>query len=276
MPPQTPHPLDYIHSFSKTEQQRLVRQGVFLEPYVFPSIDYSACRQVLEVGCGVGAQIAVLLRRWPTLIVTGVDRAEVQLNHAREFLKSAIAAGRVQLSRGEGTRLPFPDHRFDGAFVCWVLEHAGDPVGILKEIKRVLRPGGVLYATEVFNAGMYTSPACPATEEYWRAFNCYQRDLGGDPDVGAKLANLSLRAGFSDITHRYLTPQLDRRMSDIDQRREFMTLWTSLLMSAAPALQAERRIPDGLSEQPASELQTLADNPDAVFVYMAAQLRALA
>ena len=63
-------------------------------------------------------------------------------------------------------------------------------------------------------------------------------------------------------------------MSDIDQRREFMTLWTSLLMSAAPALQAERRIPEGLSEQTASELQTLADNPDAVFVYMAAQLRA--
>ena len=88
----------------------------------------------------------------------------------------------------------------------------------------MLRPGGVLYATEVFNAGMYTSPACPATEEYWRAFNCYQRDLGGDPDVGAKLANLSLRAGFSDITHRYLTPQLDRRMGDIDQRREFMTM----------------------------------------------------
>ena len=252
-----------------------MRQGVFLEPYVFPAIDFSARRQVLEVGCGVGAQIAVLLRRWPELVVTGVDRADVQLSHAREWLSPAIAAGRVRLTRGEGTRLPFPDRSFDGAFVCWVLEHASDPVAILKEIKRVLKPGGVMYVTEVFNAGLYASPARPATEQYWRAFNRYQRDLGGDPDVGAKLADLALRAGFSGITHRYLTPQLDRRMSDINQRREFMAMWTSLLMSAAAALQAEGRIPAGLSEQMASELQALADKPDAVFVYMAAQLRAL-
>ncbi len=252
-----------------------MRQGVFLEPYVFPSIDYSGCRNVLEVGCGVGAQIAVLLRRWPELTVIGVDRVGAQLRQAREFLSPEIAARRVRLTSGEGTRLPFLDRSFDGAFVCWVLEHAGDPVGILKEIKRVLIPGGVLYATEVFNAGMHISPACPATEQYWRAFNRYQRDLGGDPDVGADLANLALRAGFSDITLRYLTPQLDRRMSDVNQRRDFMTMWTRLLMSAAAALQALGRIPAGLSEQMARELHALADNPDAVFVYMAAQLRAL-
>jgi len=275
MSPQPDHTPGYIHSFSQTEQQRLVRQGVFLEPYVFPSIDYSGCRNVLEVGCGVGAQVAVLLRRWPELTVTGVDRVGVQLQQAREFLAPEITAGRVRLTRGEGTRLPFPDRSFDGAFVCWVLEHADDPAGILKEIKRVLTPGGVLYVTEVFNSGMYTSPACPATEEYWRAFNRYQRDLGGDPDVGAKLGDLALRAGFANTTQRYLTPQLDRRMSDVNQRREFMTMWTRLLMSAAGALQAEGRIPAGLSERMARELQALADNADAVFVYMAAQVRAL-
>lgn len=274
MPPQTTHTPGYIHSFTKAEQERLVRQGVFLEPYVFPFIDYSGCRQILEVGCGVGAQIAVLLRRWPDLVVTGVDRAAVQLGQAREFLKSIVAAGRVRLFRGDGTRLPFPDGSFDGAFVCWVLEHAGDPVGILKEIRRVLAPGGVLYATEVFNAGMYTWPACPATEQYWREFNRYQRDLGGDPDVGAKLANLALRAGFTDVTPHYLTPQLDKRMSDIGERRHFMVMWTSLLMSAASALQAEGRIPAGLAEEMARELQALADNPAAVFVYMAVQVRA--
>jgi ubiquinone/menaquinone biosynthesis C-methylase UbiE len=181
----------------------------------------------------------------------------------------------VQILRGDGTRLPFPDGGFDGAFVCWVLEHASDPVGMLKEIRRVLAPGGVLYVTEVFNAGMYTSPACPATEQYWREFNRYQRDLGGDPDVGAKLANLALCAGFSNITLHYLTPQLDKRMSDIGERRHFMTMWASLLMSAAPALQAEERIPAGLAEEMARELRALADDPDAVFLYMARQVRAV-
>ncbi len=140
----------------------------------------------------------------------------------------------------------------------------------------MLAPGGVLYVTEVFNAGMYTWPACPATEQYWRAFNRYQCDLGGDPDVGAKLANLALRAGFSEITLRYLTPQLDRRMSDSRERRHFMAMWTSLLMSAAPALQAEARIPAGLAEEMARELSALADDPDAVFLYMARQARAVA
>ena len=82
MPPQTPHPLGYIHSFSKTEQQRLVRQACF-EPYVFPSIDYSAASRS-SGRVRVGHQIAVLLRRWPTLIVTGVDRAESR-SITREF-----------------------------------------------------------------------------------------------------------------------------------------------------------------------------------------------
>jgi hypothetical protein len=63
-------------------------------------------------------------------------------------------------------------------------------------------------------------------------------------------------------------------MSDLGQRREFMAMWTRLLMSAAPALQAEGRIPAGLADETARELQALADDPDAVFVYMAVQVRA--
>ncbi len=73
----------YIHSYTAQEQARLVAQARFLEPYTHPFVDIADCREVLEIGCGVGAQIGVVLRRHALVRVTGVDIARSQLDAAR-------------------------------------------------------------------------------------------------------------------------------------------------------------------------------------------------
>lgn len=263
----------YIHSFTPEEQARLIRQGRFLAPWVQPGVDFSACRTVLEAGCGVGAQLHVLLDRFPDAHFTGIDLSPVQLDQARRLLAEPIAANRVDLIEASAYSLPFADANFEGACTFWVLEHLGDPLSLLREVRRVLKPGGVLYCTEVFNAGLYTWPATPALDAYWRAFNELQRELGGDPDVGVRLGALFERAGFERVEFRDVSPQMDGRLKGLDARRDFIDFWQTLLLSGAAKLQEHGRVTPAGIEALKTDFAALAENPDAIFRYAAFQSR---
>ncbi|MEW5786887.1 MAG: methyltransferase domain-containing protein [Pseudomonadota bacterium] len=261
----------YIHSFAPDEQARLVRQGRFLAPWVQPGVDFAGCGEVLEVGCGVGAQLAVLLERFPHTRFTGIDLSPVQLAQARALLAEPLAAGRVELEEGSAYRLPFADGQFDGACIFWVLEHLPDPAGVLKEVLRVLKPGGVLYCTEVFNAGLYAYPPQPALTAWWRMFNELQRDLGGDPDVGVRLGALLDEAGFTHIGFREVSPQVDARLRDPARRREELDFWLTLLRSGATTLQAHGRVGEGDLAALENAFANLTRNPHSIFRYAAFQ-----
>lgn len=261
----------YIHSFEPDEQARLIRQGGFLEPYIQPHVDFTGRASVLEVGCGVGAQLQVLLRRFSEVRYTGVDIVAAQLQRARQLLAAPIAAGRVELVEGSAYRLPFPDASFDGACIFWVLEHLNDHLGVLREIHRVLKPGGVLYGTEVFNSGLYARPRQAALETWWRAFNSLQEELGGDPDVGVRLAALFEDAGFTRVTLHDTSAQMDGRLKGLAARREFLDFWQSLLLSGAAKLIQHGRVSERDIAALKAAFATLAESPEAIFRYAAMQ-----
>lgn len=264
----------YIHTFSAEEQARLVAQAAFLEPYIFPTIDFAGCARVLEVGCGVGAELQILRRRFPQLHLTGLDFSESQLAKARELLRAELAAGAVELRQGSAYELPFPDASFDGVCLIWVLEHLNDPLRALRETWRVLRPGGKLSVTEVYNAGLRVEPPCPALAEYWVAFNTLQRQLGGAPDVGAEIATLATRAGFSDIQFHKLPVRMDAQMSDPARRGEFIGYWRTLWLSGAAQLLGRGLVSPALVEAMQAEFTALAENPAATYDYSARQVQA--
>lgn len=153
---------DYIHTFTTVEQDRLIRQAELLEPHLHRHVDFSGCSRVLEIGCGVGAQLRLLARQNPHLHLTGVDISEVQIQRARQVLAGEISDGRVELHVSPGHSLVFRDGSFEGIFICFVLEHAPDPTAVIREAKRVLCGGGILYCTEVFNDALHVYPHSPA------------------------------------------------------------------------------------------------------------------
>ena len=269
-----PRPVGYMHGFSTKEQDRLYSQATFLEPWVYENIDLRRVTNLLEVGCGVGAQTAVLLRRYPHLQITGVDASKPQIGQARRFLAREIKQKRVVLKNADASKMSFADGTFDGAFICWLLEHVPDPVAILRETLRTLKSGSVVYATEVHNASLFMEPYSPATVKYWMEFNDHQWTMRGDPFVGAKLGNLFLKAGFQNIETRLIQFHFDSRMPK--QRAEFIRYWTELLLSGAPTLLRSKRVTKELVAQMNKELALVAQSPESVFFYTAVQARACA
>ena len=100
--------------------------------------------RVLDLGCGEGRHV---LGAWygHELLAVGVDYSREALKTSRRKASELPAGrGRLGLLQGDGTQLPFADQSFDRVICSEVLEHIPDYRGVLAEIARVLRPGGLL------------------------------------------------------------------------------------------------------------------------------------
>jgi len=114
--------------------ERLAERRAFLLGAVRPG------DRVLDLGVGDGTFAAALLDAGA--VVTGVDVAEEALRRAR-----ARAPGADLRRVAEGEPLPFAEDAFDVVWAGEVLEHVADVVGLLAEVRRVLRWGGTLLVT---------------------------------------------------------------------------------------------------------------------------------
>jgi len=267
--------LPYLHGFTTEEQQRLLKQAEFLEHIVYLNIDLTDVKDLLEVGCGVGAQSSILLRRFPKLNLTGIDFSADQLGAAKSQLASlAYAEDRYKLKRMDAQNMDFKAKMFDGAFLCWILEHVPEPTRILNEVRRVLRPGGIVYVTEVVNSSFFLDPYSPNVWKYWMALNDYQYDGAGDPFVGAKLGNMLTAVGFQMVETNVVTMHLDNRHPE--KRRQMIAYWTNLMVSAADQLikagYVDKATVDGMKK----EMRSAEKDPNAVFMYSFMQAKATA
>ncbi len=267
--------LPYLHGYSPLEQDRLRRQAEFAEHTVYKNVDLTEVRNLLEVGCGVGAQTSILLRRFPQIKITGIDLNEEQLAAAQATLEQQpLAKGRYTIQKMDAQNMDFNAHSFDGAFLCWILEHVPDPLQILNEVRRVLRPGGVVYITEVVNSSFFLDPYSPNLWKYWMAFNDYQFDGAGDPFVGAKLGNFLSAVGFQKIKTEVITWHLDNRQPE--KRRKIIEYWAELLLSAADQLVKAGYVTQEVVDAGMLELKKAQKNPNAVFLYSFMQAQAIA
>lgn len=263
----------YLHGFSPVEQERLRKQARFAEHTIYQNVNFSATKKLLEVGCGVGAQTEILLRRFPDLYVTGIDLNDKQLSAAKESLeKLSYAQSRYELKQMNAQSMSFTTENFDGAFLCFVLEHVPDPRRVLSEVRRVLSPGGTIYVTEVLNSSFFLDPYSPNTLKYWMAFNDYQYDQKGDPFMGAKLGNLLMQIGFRNIETEVKTWFLDNRHPQ--KRKEMIEFWTELLLSASDQLMAANYVDQATVDGMKKEMSVVESDPNAVFFFSFIQAKA--
>ena len=153
----------------------------------FSHLDLQGNEQVLDCGCGGGANIAVFLRMVDEGHVTGLDYSPVSVEKAREVNHAAITAGRCEIVQGNVLELPFDDGRFDVVTAFETVYFWPEIARCFTEIYRVLKAGGVFMITNE------TSGKTGAHEKWTKIVD------GMSVYTGEELEALLTDAGFARV-----------------------------------------------------------------------------
>ena len=216
---------------------------------------------VLDVGCGPGNITADLARRVPDGRVLGIDASPEVIERARG---TADLPANVTFAVDDVYHLGLEDESFDVVYVHQVLQHLHDPVSALGEIRRVLRPGGVLAARDADFGGMFWHPRVEALEDWMTVYHHVTAANGAQADGGRHLPAWVHAAGFEEITVTSST----WTYATADEREWWGGLWAERVVASEFARQARE---GGVASE--HELSAMADgfrdwaaSPDGLFV----------
>ena len=188
---------DYTMGFSQDMLESLRRHTAeasarYLLPYLRPGL------RVLDFGCGPGTISVGLAKAVDPGELHGVDMEEPQIGLAR-----AVAASQGRDNAifhvGDVTNLPFADGFFDVAHGHNVLMHIPDTQAVLAEVKRVLKPGGLVACREMICESSFTHPHFGVIRNAWDMFEDLLAADDGHPQMGKELKTHLVEAGFAHL-----------------------------------------------------------------------------
>jgi ubiquinone/menaquinone biosynthesis C-methylase UbiE len=101
--------------------------------------------EAVDLGCGAGQLVMEMAQNAPGLQVTGIDLSEEMLANGRVSAQRLGLGGKVDFRLGNAEEIPFPDQSLDLVVSTASLHHWSEPIRVLNEINRVLKPGGAYY-----------------------------------------------------------------------------------------------------------------------------------
>jgi len=153
--------------------------------------------RLLDVGCGPGTITAGLADAVAPGPVTALDSSDEAIAQARLTL---AARGDIAYVVADAHRLDFPDATFDVVHAHQVLQHVADPVGALREMRRVCRPDGYVAVRDSDYAAFTWYPEIPELTDWLGLYQRLARANGGEPDAGRRLLSWARAAGYRDVT----------------------------------------------------------------------------
>ena len=207
--------MGYSDDFQKLLRRRNAEtNAAHLLPYLRPGL------RVLDFGCGPGTISMGLAKAVEPGDLHGVDMEESQISIA---LAAARAGGHrnAAFQTADVTDLPFEDDFFDVAHCHAVLTHAPDTQAVLAEVRRVLKPGGIISSREMFVDSSFVEPKI---RDGWEVFAKLIAANGGHPQMGKELKRVFLEAGFSDVSVGVsFEPFI--AVEDLDLLHDFISGW---------------------------------------------------
>ena len=163
----------------------------------------------LDLGCGAGRHVFQSLRNGARVVAFDYDEGELRevaaLSAAMGDAGEIGTGGTAGACRGDAVRLPFPDDTFDRIIAAEVLEHIPDDHGAMRELQRVLKPGGTIAVTV---------PAWLAEQVCWKLSDEYHAPFveGGhvriysESELRRKLRSVGLEPGEAHHAHALHSP----------------------------------------------------------------------
>jgi ubiquinone/menaquinone biosynthesis C-methylase UbiE len=189
---------EYIHGYNQKEAVRLNDQADVLVNLLHYDSIWEDNSLILEAGCGVGAQTKIIAPKNLRSKFISIDISNKSIIQARN-LTDSLGIKNVEFNQADIYNLPFYDDSFDHLFICFVLEHLSDPLEGLKELKRILKPGGSVMVIEGDHGSAYFYPD---SNESKKAIQCQvelQSYSGGDANIGRRLYPLLSKSDFENV-----------------------------------------------------------------------------
>jgi SAM-dependent methyltransferase len=164
--------------------------AAYLLPLLEPGMD------LLDVGCGPGTITVDLAAGVAPGRTVGIDSASAAIDAAQQLATHAPVEFRVADVMSSG----LPDRSFDVVHAHQVLQHVPDPVGTLRAMAGLCRPGGVVAARDSDYEAMTWFPADPALDAWLELYRRVARANGGEPDAGRRLLSWARQAGLANVT----------------------------------------------------------------------------
>ena len=159
----------------------------------------------VDLGCG-GGDVTVELARavGPAGKVIGIDTDTVVLDIAR---KEAMELGLKNISfECHDVTTWEPREDFDVVYARFLLTHLSDPLEVLINARKALRPGGLVILEDIDFRGHFAEPDCPALQRSVDLYSATVKNRGGDPDIGPRLPALLRDAGYQGIRMQMFHP----------------------------------------------------------------------
>lgn len=172
------------------ERQRLL--AACLDPLTLPALERipkQGIRRILDIGSGQGNTTRMLASCFPEAEVVGLEY-DVNLVAYASLHKDNRAG--IQFVQGDAMNMSFPDASFDLVFTRYVLVHMPDPLQVLKQFPRLLRPGGYAFSFEPDCCIQFAYPHDPSFDAVSKLFCA----LFPQPDIGRRLLPLYREAGL--------------------------------------------------------------------------------
>jgi ubiquinone/menaquinone biosynthesis C-methylase UbiE len=184
----------YVHGYEEWTRQWMTQRTAaddldFLIPYLKPGMS------VIDCGCGPGSITADLAALVAPGAVVGIDIEPRQLE-AAERLAIERGVKNISFQQASVYELPFPDASFDVSVAHFVLEHVSDPLRGLREMFRVLRPGGVAAIKDPYYPAFTFRPRTPELELFGELSAKVRKHNGASDTYAPDLRAYLLKAGF--------------------------------------------------------------------------------
>lgn len=188
----------YTHGSSVAEQQRLTALNMRLNNRCIEAGRFTAGERVIDFGAGLG-QFSRMMARATGVPVLGLERSPEQI---AEALRQADADGEsslLEMRQGDIVSPPLSEEefgQFDVAHARFVLEHMPDPLLIVRNMARSVRPGGRVILSDDDYETLRLWPEPPGFAPLWHAYQRIYDRHGNDPIIGRRLVQLLYQGGL--------------------------------------------------------------------------------
>jgi SAM-dependent methyltransferase len=258
----------YVHGTSPEEQRRLARLNEMMNTASLAELLPVRGTRILDVGSGLGQLTRAMARAAGAgARAVGVERSAEQIAEAERLAREDGDNGLAEFRLGDALAMPLADAEwgtFDLAHARFLLEHVADPLAVVTQMVRAVRPGGRIVLADDDHDLLRLHPEPPGLRPVWEAYQRTYDRAGNDPIIGRRLPALLHAAGAHPLRCTWV---FFGACHGDPTFTAFLHNLAIILEQAIPAITATGLVDAAAITRTAAEVRALITRPGAALWY---------